>query len=310
MWISGQIIRATLLTNEIRHLKLLHCILLADRDRLVIRLLRNRKMATSTYRVHPWLLLYTLSMICVVSMLILKDSSTNEDSSYTVIMLSLRKKMFFRSVSNLGYYRILRFARLMARSLSRRGYILNRFVSILYPVSFSYSSIHLVLSGDVELNPGPNYRFPCPKCDKPVKSNQKGLQCDKCDKWFHNICELVPARVYSTLANCDDKWFCSKCLMMELPFGDVSLCEDPVYDLESGSSLQDSKEGNNIGDYKQGLLVSHLNVRSLVPKLDELPELLANLSRTGLVVGLSETWLDGSVTDGQLEVAGLDFTGR
>ena len=39
----------------------------------------------------------------------------------------------------------------------------------------------------------------------------------------------------------------------------------------------------------QGILVSHLNVRSALPKLDELQLMLEN--GQGLVFGLSETWL-------------------
>ena len=50
----------------------------------------------------------------------------------------------------------------------------------------------LLLSGDVELNPGPKYKFPCSSCEKSVRANQKGLQCDECDKWFHSVCEQVP----------------------------------------------------------------------------------------------------------------------
>ena len=46
----------------------------------------------------------------------------------------------------------------------------------------------LVLSGEVELNPGPNYRHPCGKCDAPVKRNQKGICCDDCSSWYHTGC--------------------------------------------------------------------------------------------------------------------------
>ena len=47
----------------------------------------------------------------------------------------------------------------------------------------------LLLSGDVQLNPGP-IRYPCgvEACGKPVKSNQKGIQCDGCFSWFHTKC--------------------------------------------------------------------------------------------------------------------------
>ena len=38
----------------------------------------------------------------------------------------------------------------------------------------------LMLSGDIELNPGP-VKFPCTICKNPVKKNQRGLCCDVCN---------------------------------------------------------------------------------------------------------------------------------
>ena len=46
----------------------------------------------------------------------------------------------------------------------------------------SLATICLLLSGDVELNPGLRYKFPCGRCEKRVRANQKHLQCDECDK--------------------------------------------------------------------------------------------------------------------------------
>ena len=39
----------------------------------------------------------------------------------------------------------------------------------------------LLLCGDVDLNPGPQWKYPCGVCRKPVKSNQKGIRCAYCD---------------------------------------------------------------------------------------------------------------------------------
>lgn len=41
----------------------------------------------------------------------------------------------------------------------------------------------LVLSGDVESNPGP-VKYPCGICSKPVRINQKGVACDTCSLWY------------------------------------------------------------------------------------------------------------------------------
>ena len=41
--------------------------------------------------------------------------------------------------------------------------------------------VFLLLCGNISLNPGP-IRYPCTVCKKPVRSNQKALLCDNCDK--------------------------------------------------------------------------------------------------------------------------------
>ena len=45
--------------------------------------------------------------------------------------------------------------------------------------------ILLLYCGDVELNPGPQWKYPCGICRKPDKQNQQGIQCDECQTWFH-----------------------------------------------------------------------------------------------------------------------------
>lgn len=49
----------------------------------------------------------------------------------------------------------------------------------------------LLLSGNMELNPGPQYKQPCGKCTRPLKSNQKGIKCYMCDVWYHTKCSNV-----------------------------------------------------------------------------------------------------------------------
>ena len=46
----------------------------------------------------------------------------------------------------------------------------------------------ILLCGDININPGPAWKYPCGLCKKPVKCNQLGLQCDSCDSWLHVRC--------------------------------------------------------------------------------------------------------------------------
>ena len=48
------------------------------------------------------------------------------------------------------------------------------------------TSCLLLLSGDVEANPGP--RYPCGHCAKSVRSNQPGIFCEACYSWYHTNC--------------------------------------------------------------------------------------------------------------------------
>ena len=63
----------------------------------------------------------------------------------------------------------------------------------------------LLLSANVELNPGPNYKFSCGLCAKPVRVNQKSIQCNMCNIWFHTCC-LHMCNMYNSLANSSAVW--------------------------------------------------------------------------------------------------------
>ena len=58
----------------------------------------------------------------------------------------------------------------------------------------------LLVIGGIEPNPGPvtrNWKYPCGTCQKPVKNNQRGLQCDSCGLWSHLNC--LPDAIHVTL---------------------------------------------------------------------------------------------------------------
>ena len=80
----------------------------------------------------------------------------------------------------------------------------------------SYCVLLLLMSGDVSINPGPtryrNYKHPCITCQKPVKNNQAGLQCDA---WSHLRCLPDAIRItkddYNRLSRTDENWYCYQC---------------------------------------------------------------------------------------------------
>jgi hypothetical protein len=68
------------------------------------------------------------------------------------------------------------------------------------------------MSGDVSENPGP-IRFPCGKCQKPAKINQRGIQCESCPLWHHATCIDMPVSEYNYLSNSSDDWYCYLCTL-------------------------------------------------------------------------------------------------
>ena len=73
-----------------------------------------------------------------------------------------------------------------------------------------FRSSILIMCGDVQLSPGP-CRFPWGICNKPAKSNQKAIQCDFCDTWYHIRCTYMDRLVYEAPANSSCIWVCDNC---------------------------------------------------------------------------------------------------
>ena len=96
----------------------------------------------------------------------------------------------------------------------------------------------LLLGGDIELNPGPNWKFPCGSCNKPVKKNQKGIQCDQCNLWYHTKCCAVGDDSYYLLANSSCSWLCVSCGLPSFSNSLFETCLDLHNSFSSLESLQ------------------------------------------------------------------------
>ena len=71
-----------------------------------------------------------------------------------------------------------------------------------------YCLILLVLiSGDAAENPGP-VKHPCGKCERPVRSNLRGIQCEDFMFWHHIKCIEMTVGEYNSLSISTDSWFC------------------------------------------------------------------------------------------------------
>ena len=76
----------------------------------------------------------------------------------------------------------------------------------------------LIISGDLEVNPGPRTRtakpkYPCGICSRACTDKQDAIQCDTCDIWSHRKCLKMPISLYKANQNPDYSWHCCNCGM-------------------------------------------------------------------------------------------------
>ena len=199
-----------------------------------------------------------------------------------------------------------------------------------------YGIIILLLSGDVESNPGPRqWKYPCTLCAKPVKSNQDGLLCDGCDMWNHLKCLPDAIRLskenYNQLADSDENWYCYNCLLPVLSdsfFTDER--QEELSDLNCNEASNVSRsdidtDGNNHestanlaaenseladeggwfdqvrSNFPKDFLISYLNVNSLRFKIHEIRE----KAQQADILGIAETKIDCTYPDAQFQLPGF-----
>ena len=85
--------------------------------------------------------------------------------------------------------------------------------------SLSHLAILLLLSGQIESNPGPGpstdvpTAFPCAVCGDEVHANDPAILCDHCDFWCHIHCVGISSHSYEVLTNNSRSfaWTCFQC---------------------------------------------------------------------------------------------------
>ena len=170
-------------------------------------------------------------------------------------------------------------------------------------------SISLLISGDVHPCPGPvrsttskskKPRYPCVRCGGAVRGNSRAVSCDGCDEWTHLSCSAISTREYrsSIITGAEISHTCNRCILLAQPlFGDAE--EERELKEEDSGFFPSESDPKFFDCFKsKGLHFLHLNARSLLPKIEEL-RLVAQNSHAA-VIGITETWLDHSVTDHEI----------
>ena len=176
----------------------------------------------------------------------------------------------------------------------------------------------ILLCGDIESDPGPRSsytpKYPCTACSKGITSRSKAISCDLCEQWTHIKCsETITLAAYNEAVNCDLElnFVCDKCQLMQLPSPDIF--NDPATDSDPCTTEDDSIAINETEDTlqldetflpfrKKGLHFIHINARSLRRKIPEINILTQKTNAS--IVAVTETWLDGSVTDSEIGIDG------
>ena len=156
-------------------------------------------------------------------------------------------------------------------------------------VNFFVAAGILMQAGDISLNPGPvNHakRPLCSLCLKTIRRNQGEASCQACNGLFHLKCIRI---------SFEDSKCCKSCSEGEVVVTEqVSESENTAYPkLKSLSELLLSK----------GLKVCHQNIRSLLPKIDQVRALLE--SHKGIsILGVTESHLSNNVSDTEITIDG------
>ena len=131
----------------------------------------------------------------------------------------------------------------------------------------------------------------CGKCEKSVRSNQKGIQCEFCDVWFHPKCINLSNELYNKLSISTESWYCQPCTLpnisdsyfIEKSDGDP----DPQIDATTASdvNINSEAEDQHVGDIFENLIklrkgapaniiCGYLNINSYRNKYEHIVELL------------------------------------
>ena len=161
----------------------------------------------------------------------------------------------------------------------------------------------LLLSGYVELNPGPD--FSCSICNKTIPLRYRVLCCYNCDSWVHKKCAKIPEAEYKSIKFKEAGVYfdCQMCnYAKEMPFFQEENLEDWPQSLDK-SNEENSTDFNDFKVFsKSDLHFIHLNINNILPKIDEL-RLIAHKSRAA-VIGITESKIDDSVLDEEIMIDG------
>ena len=133
------------------------------------------------------------------------------------------------------------------------------------------------------------------------------MDCDQCCRWTHIKCSgFVTEEMYQELISSESQslfFICSECSIHTLPFSaedSINLSPSDDNPDENITTPSEADPEHFTCFRRKGLHFIHLNVRSLISKISELRYIAVKTNAA--VICLSETWLDDSVSDGEISI--------
>ena len=151
-------------------------------------------------------------------------------------------------------------------------------------------------------------KHPCIECGKGVVKRSKAISCDDCDLWIHVKCtNAISMDEYDALVTSGDcfSFTCDRCTLQNLPYSDLSndtLLPDSDIPASTTSKIPLKTVPDLSCFQAKGLHFIGLNIRSILPKLSELKFLVAKINPA--TISISETWIDDSVVDSEIDLPG------
>ena len=146
------------------------------------------------------ILLWATAKFCV------NFGPTSSESAVVLGPISVAITDFCTRIPSCGLY----------TNTGRLGNPTKNFIHIRPASHSSYATLLvLLLSGEIELHPGPITRrskiFPCGYCQLLVDWSHPALCCNECDIWFHCSCMEVGSSEYNRLHDSSLSWDCYRC---------------------------------------------------------------------------------------------------
>ena len=154
----------------------------------------------------------------------------------------------------------------------------------------NYIATHkIILSGDIEINPGPGLRKPKYQvCDKTVRCNQKRLICEHYLETCHVKCSNY--QLNQDASNKAYEWTCPNCIHTALPFYNRRNLDFDSTVADEATILQTNNYHiETLKNHQKYTSIAHINSQSILSTFDEFAVTLKSYEFD--IITFSETWL-------------------